>query len=234
MTRNPGVSIVVMAYNEEQNLGPTIDGIMREVPKATRNYEIIIVEDGSTDGTLAVAKQYARRNRRIRIVRHRINFGFGTSFKDGVAAAEKKYVIGFPGDNDTSPVSLRQIIGRANDRTVVISYPIDWKQRSLARHIISRSVVILFNLLFGMRLRYYTGQFLCRTGELQRMNLKSKGFAVYAEAKVRFRYMGMKFEEIPFEHIGRKFGTTKAISFRSLLETLETIGILLTDIFFRK
>ncbi|OGG04292.1 hypothetical protein A2Z33_04035 [Candidatus Gottesmanbacteria bacterium RBG_16_52_11] len=233
-TGKTGTGIIVMAYNEEKNLGPALDGLLREVPKVTDDFEILVIDDGSDDSTGNVADKYGRKSRHIRVVHHRENRGFGRSFRSGVSLTRKRYVVGFPGDNDTSPASLAQLVRRANDRTVVTCYPTDLSNRSAFRHLISKSFVVLMNAVFRMNLKYFNGSFIYLTEAVKNLNLKSDGFAIYAEAKVRLRHLGYPFEEIPFIYTGRKHGTSKAVTGKSVRETLETIITLVKDIYLKK
>jgi dolichol-phosphate mannosyltransferase len=218
-----GVTIVVLAYNEEQNLPPAIGGIVDRMRGVDWTYEIVIIDDGSTDATGRVADRLAEGNHRIRVIHHPHNIGFGRTFTDGVAAAKQPYVIGFPGDNDTSPMLVADLVRHAGDADLVMSYPRRTDIRSAFREGISKTFVVAMNAAFGLRLKYYNGSFICRTEALRAVPLTAKGFAVYAEAKVRMIRKGMTFAEIPFDHIGRKYGVSKAVSAKSVMHTLETM-----------
>jgi glycosyltransferase involved in cell wall biosynthesis len=224
MKKKPiSVGIVILAYNEEKNIKYAIEAALREVPKVTPNYEIVIVNDGSRDKTGQLADGYTKKFRQIKVIHHSMNRGFARTFLDGVSEINKEFVVSYPGDYDTSEKSLAQIITRAKKDTIVISYPDNPETRPLARRIISSAVVKALNLIFGMKLRYYTGSFICETEKLKNINFISRGFAVYAEAKIRLIRQGLAVEEMPFLHIGRRYGKTSAISLKSLLETLETV-----------
>jgi glycosyltransferase involved in cell wall biosynthesis len=228
------VSIVVMAFNEDRNIGPTLDGILQEIPKISNDYEIIIINDGSYDRTGIIADQYARKCRYIKVIHHSQNMRFGESFKDGIKYATKEYIIGFPGDNDTSPVSLKNIIAKAKGKYIINSYTSNPQARSIFRTIISKLFVIILNILFKLNFKYYNGSFICKTSMLKNLQLKSKGLAIYAEAKIRLMKKGYKYEDVPFEHIKRKFGKSTAVSLISFIDTLKTIVYLLKDIYFNQ
>ena len=82
------------------------------------------------------------------------------------------------------------------------------------------------NLLLKMHLRYYNGSFLCKTEDLKKIHLISPGFTIYAEAKVHLIKKGAQYIEVPFEHIGRKYGKSKATNIKSVIETLQVIWYL--------
>jgi glycosyltransferase involved in cell wall biosynthesis len=234
MKKQVSISIAVPAFNEEKNIGPTLDGILAEVPKITRDFEIIVIDDGSTDETGKIADKYSRKYPQIRVIHHRINQRFGTSIRDGLAVATKEYFIGFPGDNDTSPVSLRQIIGKAHGNYIINSYTSDPNARSFLRNTISKIFILLMNLLFGLNFRYFNGSFVCKTSMLKSISLKSKGLAIYAESKVRLLKKGYPYEEIPFDHISRKYGRSTALTWKSFKDTFETVVTLLTDTYIKR
>lgn len=225
--RYPSVSVVILAYEEERNLEPAVTGVARELTAIGADYELVIVDDGSTDGTGRVADTLAGKNRRIRVIHHPVNMGFGRTFCDGIAASRMDTVIGFPGDNDTSPALVADLVRHADDADIVMSYPRRTDIRSIYREAISKGFVMLMNILFGLNLKYYNGSFICRTGALKGIPLTSKGFAIYAEAKVRLIRRGLTYNQIPFDHIGRKYGVSKAVSLRSVVHSLQTIGSLI-------
>jgi len=90
------------------------------------------------------------------------------------------------------------------------------------------------NLIFGLRLRYFNGLFICKKELFKNVKLISKGFAIYAEAKVKLIRNGCSYFEIPFVHTGRVCGQSKAVNLKSVLYTIETIILLVRDIYLTK
>ncbi|KKS97786.1 MAG: hypothetical protein UV73_C0005G0063 [Candidatus Gottesmanbacteria bacterium GW2011_GWA2_43_14] len=228
------VSIIIPAYNEEKNLNSAVKGALWAVKDTVSDYELIIVDDGSVDRTHWVANKFARKNRKIKVIHHIKNIGFGSTFKDGIRNACKDYLVGFPGDYDTSEKSLRDLIKKASSADLIMTYNPDMSTRTWARRLFSKSFIMMMNQLFGLRLKYYNGSFICKTKLLKNLKLVSGGFAIYAEAKVRLLHNGLSYEEIPFKYLGRKFGKSKAVSINSVLQTLETMFILINDIKLKK
>jgi len=227
------VSIIVPAYNEEGNIISAISDAKAAV-KALNNWEMVVVDDGSTDKTGLILEKIARHDPRIRIITHAVNMGFGQTIKDGIAASRKEYITQFHGDNDAAGESLRLMLDNLGKEDLVVSYTVDSRTRSPARRIVSKMFAVAMNMIFGMNLRYFNGCFLCKRKLLQSINLTSSGFAIYAEAKVRLIKAGASIIEVPFNHVGRKHGKSKAVSIKSVIETLITILLLINDIYFRK
>lgn len=231
MKNKISLSIIVPAYNEEKNIQSAVTGILSAIKNTVPDYEIIIVNDGSTDHTASVSLKLAKKNKKIRVINRSENRGFGFTFREGVENAKKEYITTFHGDNDASPTFLRELLNSAKERDLVITYPVYMIQRSLTRRILSEIFTVLMNFLFRLKLKYYNGTFICKTEVLSKVNLASKGFAIYAEAKVRLLKRGYSVKEISFEHVGRKFGYSKNVNSRSFFQALQTLAHLLWDVY---
>lgn len=227
------LSVIVPAYNEEKNITSAI-GDAKLVLRKIKDWELIVIDDGSTDNTGSILSKIKKSNPRMRIIKHDQNMGFGQSIKDGIAAAKKEYITQFHGDNDAAASSIRLMLENMGEADLIISYTADARTRSLLRRMMSKLFVVVMNMLFGMRLKYFNGCFLCKRKILQSIPLTSTGFAIYAEAKVRLIKAGATYKEVPFEHTGRKHGASKAVSLKSFFETLNTITMLIWDIYFLK
>lgn len=223
------ITILVPAFNEEKNIPDVVKQLERVVPKYTPDYEILIIDDGSTDTTGMVADRLAAKNRHIRVIHHAINRGFGITVKDGIRVAKKTYITGLPGDNDTDISLIEGFLKELGQADLLIGAMTHNRQRSLARRFLSRTFVVLMNLAFGLHLTYYNGYFACKTDLLRSIPIQSEGFAIFAEIKVRLLSRGVTYKEIPFVHTGRKHGQSKAVSWRSVLQTLRTIRILVGE-----
>lgn len=223
------ISLFVPAYNEEKNILRTLQSITRIMQQERISYEIIVIDDGSTDATGPICDRFAETDRHVRVIHHSRNEGFGKTVRDGIAAASKTYISGLPGDNDTSPELLRRFIRQLGTADLLIGIMTRNEKRSWWRRFLSSGFVTLMNMLFGLRLTYYNGYIACRTELLRSIPIKSEGFAIFAEIKVRLLSRGITHKEISFTHTGRKHGASKAVSWRSVLQTARTIILLLRD-----
>lgn len=227
MTRS--ISVFVPAYNEENNIKDAIKSVVKAITPVTTDYEIIIVNDGSTDQTLNNIEKVAYKNKHIKIINQVGNQGLGTSFQKAIALATKNYITVFPGDNDMSGDSLREVCQRMDAADIVIGYPTNQHHRPYIRRLLSHSFTILMNVIFQLNLRYYNGPFIHKLALVKNLHLVSSGFLIYAELKIKLIRMGCSFIEIPFGHVGRKYGKSKAVSFFTLLDTVNTIIKLINE-----
>jgi len=229
-----GVTIVIPAFREEGNIEAAIDSALQAAGKASRDYEIIVIDDGSPDKTGDFARLKAQTNPNIRVAANAKNEGFGYSFARGVKMASKEFVTVFPGDNDMSAHSLLDLLEARGSADVVISYMQKTNKRSLVRRTISKIFVVVMNLLFGLKLKYYNGPFICRTSLLKAIPIKSTGLAALAECNVRLLKQGATWRAIYFEHTGRRHEKSKALNLKSFEAILKTIWILWRDIYFSR
>ncbi len=226
------VTVIIPAYNEESNIAAAIESVTNAVGQVVFDYQIIVVDDGSRDATRQRALEKAKENTKVTVVSNDSNKGFGYSYARGVKLAEKEYVTVFPGDNDMAGNSLAKLIGEIGATDLVISYMAKNNKRSWFRRIVSKAFVIVMNTLFGLRLEYYNGAFICRAQVLQNITIKSQGLAALAECLVRLIKAGYSYKTIYFEHTGRKNEHSKAFRFKSIMAVVKTIAILIKDIHF--
>lgn len=234
MTQVPrrSVSVIIPAFNEEGNIKDAIDSVIAAVKPVVDDYQLIVVDDGSRDATRQMALEKAKSIPKVMVVTNEGNRGFGFSYARGVRLAEMEYVTVFPGDNDMAGDSLSKLVNAIGETDLVISTMSKTNKRSLFRRVVSRLFVLIMNTLFGLKLEYYNGAFICRTQVIKSIPIKSVGLATLAECLVRLIKSGYSYKAIYFEHIGRKSDHSKAFKFKNVWAVGKTIGILLKDIYF--
>lgn len=87
------LSVVIPAYNEEQRIGASLEKIVDYLAQQTYSYEILVVEDGSTDGTLKLCRTFSAKYPRLRALHHETNHGKGCAVRNGMLAAEGEYIL---------------------------------------------------------------------------------------------------------------------------------------------
>src|SRR5262245_4262121 len=96
---NHSLSVLVPVINEVENLRPTVDRLMRALSVTVEDYEIIIVNDGSTDNTGDVAEALAAEFGQVRVIDNPTNMGLGYCYLQGIQQAAKGFFVYIPGDN---------------------------------------------------------------------------------------------------------------------------------------
>ena len=138
------VTFIAPALNEEAG----IEGTAATIRDATEtvspsDYEIVLVNDGSTDRTGELMKQLAREDNRIRVIENSSNLGLGASFMRGVAVARCDYVMLVAGDNVASADSLAATIEHLGEADMILPYIANPNVRPLLRRIGSRAFTMV-------------------------------------------------------------------------------------------
>ncbi|MDP8266376.1 MAG: glycosyltransferase family 2 protein [Candidatus Aceula meridiana] len=228
------LTIIIPAFNEEGNIRAAIESVVNAIDGLVEDYEIIVINDASEDNTQAIAQEKAHENLRIKVVANEINSGLGGCLRKGAAIAEKTYTTFFPGDNDLAWESWRDAVKEIGSVDLIISYKANHNKQGRLRKFISKIFTVCMNVVFGLRLKGYTGPFICKTKHMQSLHVRSNGLAAIASYNIRFLKSRCTYKEIPFIDIGRREGKTKALRPRSFLRTLKTVFILLNDIYVKK
>jgi glycosyltransferase involved in cell wall biosynthesis len=216
------VTVLVTAMNEEGNLIPTVDNVVTAVTPRFSDYEILIIDDGSTDQTGAMADRLAAANPRIRVHHNGTNRGLGYSLRQGIAQADRRYTALVAGNNIVSLKGLEDVYDHVGTADVVLSY-IFTDVRGIVRRAISRTLVIVLNLLFGLRLRYYTGPWICSTEALKRFQTIGQGSMILPEIPLRLIYEGLSYVEIGLQPQPRTAGETKTFRIVNLVSAATSI-----------
>lgn len=224
------VSVIIPAFNEEENIQSTIELVQTLVRRCIKNFEIVVVNDGSTDRTGEIVAAAAKKDRQISLVTHTTNEGLGKALRDGFGAAAKMYVTGYPADNDQSSRILTDLIRNRKKADLVSSYVTNLYTRPLIRKAISIFFVTLMNSIFGLRLKYYNGYFICRNDLLKKIKVTSQGFTIFAEVKVKLIKKGVTFIELPYETAPRVKGNSKALRFKNIIQTILFIPRLMKEV----
>src|SRR6266404_1275379 len=91
------ITIAIPAYNEEENISLVIKDTLKKLPKYFKDYEVIVVDDGSKDKTGEIADKLAKKNKHLRVI-HQKNEGYSGAMFAGIKAAKKDYVAYMPAD----------------------------------------------------------------------------------------------------------------------------------------
>ena len=226
MSTKPTISMIVPALNEEEHLEETVDTILRATADRVEFFEIIIVDDGSTDRTGALADRLAQQNGCIRVVHNPRSMGLGHAYGTGVALSSYEYVIMVPADNETPVETIRVIIDNSRNCDSVLTYVINPQVRPLSRRLLSRLFVWVVNAITGLRLRYYNGNCSIRREILRRIPMEVNGHAYMAAILVRLFMRGSTHREIGVWLEPRLSGRSKAFKIRNILSVSKTLASL--------
>jgi dolichol-phosphate mannosyltransferase len=191
-------SFIVPALNEEGVVEEVVRAISATVDRHMGTYEIILIDDGSTDRTGGIMDRLAFELPHMRVLHNRPNIGLGSSYRRGVAEAKLDYVMMLCGDGGVPAASLPPIIEKIGTADIVVPYMTNLKQiKTPMRYLISRSYTNLLNLLSGKRLHYYNGLPVHRRALLNQITMTSSGFGFQGEILVKLLKSGCTYVEVP-------------------------------------
>lgn len=220
MDRLPSLSMFFPVHDEEANVVPMATRCLAVLPDCAERFELIIVDDGSTDRTGALADAFAAAHPATRVVRHAAKRGYGAALRSGFGAARHEFVFFTDGDLQFDPAELARLVPRIADADAVVGYR-QARADPWTRRLAGRGWNLLLRLATGLRVRDANCAFkLLRRSALARVPLESEGAAISAELLLGLRRIGARVVEVPVRHRPRTRGTPSGGSLRVALRGL--------------
>ena len=190
----PALTLVIFAYNEAENVGATMAEAATWLRGHVLDWELLVVDDGSSDGTAdaaraAMAAQFVGDEERVRVLSYKPNRGIGGALKTGFGAATRPWVTMVPADGQIAPSELSHLLREAaRDPAVGLvtcHFPDRFEQADgLDRKILSEGLKTVMWASTGVR-RRFDGVYLFRTELFRTVNLKSESFFFNFELPIR-------------------------------------------------
>jgi glycosyltransferase involved in cell wall biosynthesis len=206
------LSIVVPAYNETGNLQAAIQGVLTAADATGEAFEIIVVNDGSTDGTGECAEYLATMIPEITVIHHPENRGLRAAYESGVAVAQYPYLTWVPGDGEIATESLTDIFSKTGQADLTIPYHGTPEKRPWFRRLLTWVSTNEINWLFGQRLHYWQGPVVYPTAFARALPRTVPGFFCMAEQLITAMEANPTYIEVPLTHQERTYGVSKAVS----------------------
>jgi glycosyltransferase involved in cell wall biosynthesis len=218
MNRCPhSISAFFPAYNDVGSIGKIIHTMAWLLPKLTENYEVVVVNDGSVDGTGDLLRVLAREYPFLKVIHHGVNRGYGAALITGFANCSKDLVFYTDGDGQYDVEELPLLLSAFGENVDLVNgYKIS---RSDPRHriIAGRIYQHLMRLLFRLDVRDVDCDFrLFRRSLLDRTRLTCDSGVICVEMMKRFQNLGCRMIEIPVHHYRRYHGSSQFFRFRHL------------------
>ncbi len=217
-------------HNEEGNVEEAARRALEILPRFASQFEVILIDDGSSDRTGEIADRIAAGDPRVRVVHHPANRGYGAALKSGIAASRNEWIFYTDGDNQFDLAEIALLLPHCGSNEIVTGYRIgrcDPFHRRANAWIFNRAM----RLLFGLRLRDADCAFkLYRASIFDGMALMSEGAMIDVEILVRARRIGARIAEVGVRHYprtsGRQSGASPRVVFRALRELLRLRRVL--------
>ncbi len=222
---NQGISLVIPAYNEESIIGSTLDICIKHLKEITEDYEILIVDDGSTDSTGQILEYYSNKNRKIKVIHNAVNQGSGRSLFKGFKKAEKEIIVSNFADLPFDMAELGNLLTLLEDTKAdfVVVTRKDRSANSFFRKVTSLANYWLIRTLFNVKVRDFQFVQLYSKRVIENMEVISYGTFVAPEMIIRSLGFGYKMKEYVCSFYPRLSGVSKCGNIRVITQTIREI-----------
>lgn len=222
----PSVSLVIPMYNEELNIEHAVAAARRSLETHAGDWEIIIVDDASTDSSARIVTRMADADPHLRVLHHEKNRKLGGTLRTGFAAATMDLVFYMDADIPFDP----DVLGRAmramelTDADMIAAYRHDRTMEGFKRGLYTLVYNGLIGVLFGWPHRDINFSFkLMKRSVLQAIELKSEGSLIDAELVVKAKNRGFTIQQIGIDYFPRTRGQSNLGSFSVVLKILREL-----------
>lgn len=222
----PSISLVVPVFNEEENLEHAVSVATRALTEFASRYEIILVDDASTDRTAEICRALAATDGHIRVLRHARNQKLGGTLRDGFAAASMELVLYMDADLPFDPHEIGRAISamEVTRADMIAAYRYDRTGEGLRRAIYSYVYNGIIGVLFRWPHRDINFAFkLMRREILDAVELRAEGSLISAELITKAKNLGFTVQQIGLDYFPRTRG-------RSTLSSLGVIGTIFREL----
>jgi glycosyltransferase involved in cell wall biosynthesis len=228
MAVSPSLSIVIPAYCEAENILATLDNVTSALAPLDLINEVLVIDDGSTDGTGALVQSNLSRFPNVRLLTNDRNRGFGWSYRRGVEAAAHDYIVMVHGDNAWGAETLRDLFRETGTADIIVGYTRDmWRTRTWQRTLLSKAFTFLVNVITWRWLTYYNGLQIHRAPVLKSLRIESHGYGFQAEVLVKALRLSSTYREVAMDLTEREHGKSQAFRMKNFVDVAKTLWLLI-------
>jgi len=228
-----GISIVVPAYNEEENILFILKDTLKTLPKYFSDYEVIVVNDGSKDKTGKLADQLAQKNKSLRVI-HQPNGGYSKAMLTGIKASKKEFVAYMPADGQFLIEDMRHCFEVMKDNDLILGYRGGRSDYAPRRIFFSYGYLLLLLILFDIKYMDVGWVNIWRTHKIKNIPIRYPGgIFLLTEILIRFNKKKYKIVEAPSYYHPRLAGEVKNAKLKVVFQTFTSAFKLWFELKFR-
>jgi glycosyltransferase involved in cell wall biosynthesis len=218
--RRESLTMFFPCFNDAATIGSLVAGAHLVGMESGRDYEILVVDDGSRDASLAILEALREKYPELRVVSHGTNRGYGAALRSGFVNAAKDLVFYTDGDGQYDVLELRKFLPVLQEGVDVVNgYKID-RSDPVHRIVIGKIYVVLMRILFGFHVRDVDCDFrLIRRSALSAIALRHSSGVICLELVKKLELAGFRFVDFPVHHYHRVAGKSQFFNFRRLFAT---------------
>jgi putative flippase GtrA len=219
------LSIVLPAYNEDIVIGTTLEQVLNVLAARVKDFEVIVVNDGSTDRTGAIVSAFVEAEPRVRVVTHERNQGYGSALADGFSAATKELTFFMDSDGQFDMRDLQQFLPFIDEYDAVIGYRLH-RQDTWVRKLNAWGWKRLIDWMLGIHVRDIDCAFkLLHTNFLHQHPLETRGAMINAELLYKLKRAGCTYREAGVHHLPRRGGRATGANPRVIVRAFRELFV---------
>lgn len=228
--RLSSLSLFFPCYNEKDTVRPLTEKCLAVAPHICDDYEILIIDDGSSDGTGPLADQLEREYPAVRVVHHPQNRGYGAALQSGFRSARKDYVFYTDGDGQFDVNEIPLLLPLSDTYDIVSAYRLN-RQEGLIRKLNGFCWSTLVNFLFGLHLKDIDCAFkLYKRKIFDEIEMISTGALIDTEILTRAKRKGYTIGQIGVHHYPRIAGKATGANIKVILKAFRELLLLRKNI----
>lgn len=217
------ISVFFPVYNDAKTIPTLVSNIIPILKRITDDYEIILVNDGSTDNSREVVEMLAKKYRNIRPIHHKQNTGYGGALKTGISNAKKEWIFYTDGDGQYDVRELEKLTPWMDQTDVVNGYKIK-RFDSYPRKYFGFIYRCAVNLLFNIKIKDVDCDFrLMKRKVFDSIKLNSNSGFIAAEMISKIQRAGFKTKDVPVHHYPRVEGRSQFFKFNRVIEVFKDL-----------
>lgn len=232
-SNKPLISVVIPTYNEEDSLVELSNSLERVLNRETKNnYEVLFIDDGSTDSTFSVMREINKKNQKFRAIRFRRNYGKSAALSVGFKAAKGAVIITMDADLQDDPMEIPNLMSKIREGYDLVS---GWKKKRndpINKTLPSKFFNFVTAKASGLKLHDFNCGLKAYRSEA------AKSLDIYGEMHrylpVLAHWNGFRITEIPVKHHPRKHGKTKFGASRYVKGFLDLLTLLFTSRYLKR
>lgn len=203
---NIALSVFIPCYNEEHNIESLVLEAMQVLNDSVQRYEILIINDGSTDKTGSVADRLSEEHENVRVVHHKNNGGYGAALISGFSNSVHEWIFFTDGDRQFFISEIQILLNEIDNHDLIIGYR-KVRRDPWYRILYGYAWIRLVRLLFGLKVRDINCAFkLIRKRILDGITLHSSGAVINTELLAKTKLSGACIKQVGVSHRPRMFG----------------------------
>lgn len=217
-----GITIILPVLNEEENIKSQVQEILDYLSAREEDFEIIIVNDGSTDRTPDIAEQLCRENEHVRVIHHPSNKGYGTSLADGFMSARRKYIFFTDADRQFYIDNLDILfpLMKTDVMDIIVGYRLNRKD-PFFRRFLSWGYNSMAGFIFDLQIKDIDCAFkIFKRTVFDTIQINSRNFFVNTEILAKARFHKLRILEVGVDHFPRSAGQS-TVSMKYIPVTLK-------------